>query len=312
MFGLRILEKGDDKRIEPDSGGIRLNRTKGQIHQGRFIVPYRVYGDGDTAIVCVSGAQQTMAAWRPFITRFSKTYAVVVFDLPGLGGAKILDGEPFVDLDEQVEILHRVVEEGAGERRRIVCGASWGTMVACAYAARYADQVERMILGSFGVRPNSSLRDVIREGQRLHDIGETYRAAHLILQRFGQKVNGAYRKGIIRQFKEMTPEQAMTLYHHCSFVSSCERVEDFIDLEAVRATTLIINGAEDTIIDPEDALIAGDLIPDCRSMIIENSGHFLHFERPDIMEIYEAFIEGRRDEPRLRQPMLATAAAGGA
>src|SRR5689334_12144134 len=72
----------------------RMARDKGEIQSGRFRVPYRIYGESGVMIFCVNGIQQTMAAWRSVISRFSKDFRVVVFDLPSQGRAEILSGPP--------------------------------------------------------------------------------------------------------------------------------------------------------------------------------------------------------------------------
>ncbi len=269
---------------------ISSKNRKGELRHGRFVVPYRVYGEGEISLVCVSGAQQTMAAWRACIRYFSRDFSVVVFDLPGLGEAQILDEEAAVHIDEQMEILDEVIAETTAGNHLVLCGASWGSMIACAYSARYPDRVDKLILGSFGLSLNQELREVILEGQRLHDSGQLDEVAHLILDRFGQKVGGGYRAGIIRQFRDLGKKQALTLYHHCTFVNSCESVDDFIDLKAITAKTLIINGEDDTIIDASDAHHAAELIPECRCVIVPDAGHFLHIERQDILALYKDFI----------------------
>ena len=106
-----------------------MKTRKEELRVDRFIVPYRVYGDGDTAIVCVSGAQQTMAAWRPFVTRFARQHAVVVFDPPGLGRSQILGGDAQVSLSEQVRVLQAVHSPGFGEKARHRCSLGGGAGV---------------------------------------------------------------------------------------------------------------------------------------------------------------------------------------
>ena len=75
---------------------------KGQLKVGRFIVPYRSYGDASQFIVCVNGAQQTMAAWKSVVSYFSKDYRLVLFDFPGQGRAQNR-------LQLQVDLLSRIV-----------------------------------------------------------------------------------------------------------------------------------------------------------------------------------------------------------
>jgi pimeloyl-ACP methyl ester carboxylesterase len=288
-----------------------MKKTKGELRVERFIVPYRVYGDGDIAIVCVSGAQQTMAAWRPFVTRFAREHAVVVFDPPGLGRSQILGGDAQVSLSEQVRVLHRIVTAGAGSRTRVLCAASWGTIVASAYAARHPHEVHRMILGSFGLKPNEKLRQIIDTGRRLYEDSEVDRAGHLIVEGFGQRIGGPRREHIVRQFEELSREQARTLYHHLEFVGACGSVEDMVDLSAIRAATLVVNGAEDPIVDPEDAYPAAARIANAWPLVVEDAGHFLHLERPELIEVYAEFIQSRgRWTPgrkRAREPSRAVA-----
>ncbi len=270
-----------------------MNRDKGELHVDRFIVPYRTYGDGELAIVCVSGAQQTMAAWRPFIQRFSAEHRVIVFDGPGLGRSRILSGSANVSLSEQMRVVQRIIKRTAGERPRVLCAASWGTIVSSAFAARHPDEVQRMILGSFGLRHNPVLRYVIEEGRRLFEEHEVDRAGHLIIEEFGQRIHGPRRGHIIEQFERLDREQARTLYHHLGFVGACGSVDDLVELSAIRAATLIINGADDPLIDPQDAYPAAARIPNADALVVEDAGHFLHLERPELMDVYADFIEQR-------------------
>ena len=82
--------------------------VKGELELGRFLVPYRIYGEAEKTIICISGAKQTMAAWRSFVSHFVDDYSVVVFDLPGQGRATILSGPPGISFDEQVDVLHNM------------------------------------------------------------------------------------------------------------------------------------------------------------------------------------------------------------
>ncbi len=270
-----------------------MHKSKGELQIDRFVVPYRVYGEGDKAVICVSGAQQTMAAWRPFIQRFGRDHAVVVFDAPGLGRSRILRGSASVSLGEQLAVLNRLIKRTAADRERVLCAASWGTIVSATYAARYPQEVDRMILGSFGLRHNRVLRYIIEEGRRLFEEHEVERAGHLIIEEFGQRIHGPRRAHIISQFEHLDREQARTLYHHLGFVGACGSVEDLVDLGAIRAPTLVINGADDPLIDPQDAYPAAARMQDADPMIVENAGHFLHLERPELVEIYAQFIEER-------------------
>ena len=134
---------------------------KGEVPLGRFIVPYRVYGDAHKTLVCVSGAQQTMAVWKSFVSYFCRDFTVVVFDMPGQGRSETLSGPPAVSLDEQVAALRTIIATTNRNGPVQIAAASWGTIVVAAYASRFPASVDKIILGGFGMRPSKAMSAVI-------------------------------------------------------------------------------------------------------------------------------------------------------
>jgi pimeloyl-ACP methyl ester carboxylesterase len=88
----------------------------------------------------------------------------------------------------------------------------------------------------------------------------------------------------------MTDDQARAFYNHSCFVESAGHIIEHIPLDRIQARTLIVNGAQDTILDLEDMRIAGSIIPNCEIRVVEDAGHFLHFERPEILGVYAEFL----------------------
>jgi len=267
-----------------------MKTIKGELALGRFVIPYRVYGEAARAIVCISGAKQTMAAWRSFISHFVSSYSVVVFDLPGQGRARILSGLPGVTFDEQVDVLHRVIT--ATNRNGPVClaAASWGTIISAALAARHPELVDKMILGSFGTKPSKALIEVIKAGQRLFDGDKTVEIAPLMIENFGQYIPESHKKQMIEQFRHMSREQLLSFYEHCTFIEQAADVSDFVDLASIKASTLVVTGEYDSILDVADVEQASRRIPDCEFRIIRGAGHFLHWERAEILHTYSEFL----------------------
>ena len=264
--------------------------SKGEILHGRFGVAYRVYGTAAQTMVCVSGVQQTMAVWRSLIAYFSRQYSIVIFDMPGVGRSRMLTGALEASIDEQVELLDRVIGETRRPGPLTLVGCSWGTMVVAAYAARYPSAVDKLVLASFGVKPSKRMLELIRDGQALYERGENGKAAELIIAGFGQNISNTYKRQIVEQFRRMTPDQARTFYNHCEFVERVHDIAEYVALDRITAPTLIINGANDEILDLEDLETATARIPNCQTRVVEDVGHFLHFERPEILGIYAEFL----------------------
>ena len=267
-----------------------MKTIKGQLALGRFVVPYRVYGEAERTIVCISGAKQTMAAWRSFVSHFVSDYSVVVFDLPGQGRSRILSGSPGVTFDEQVDVLHSVVKSTNRNGTVHLAAASWGTIISAALAARHPELVDKMILGSFGAKPSKAVIEVIKAGQRLFDGDQTSEIAPLMIEVFGQYIPEAHKKQMIDQFRHMSHEQFLSFYEHCSFIEQASDIAEFVDLSSIKASTLIVSGEYDSILDVSDVEEASLRIPDCEFRLVRGAGHFLHWEKADILQIYSDFF----------------------
>lgn len=289
---VQAREVSHNGRHECRLRGYSVKKAKGTINEGRFLVPYKVYGDTEKGIVCVSGAQQTMAIWRSFVSYFCRDYRVVVFDPPGQGQGQILSGPPGMSLDEQIEVLYKIVSATQLNGELFLGAASWGTIVAAGFAARYPEKVSKLVLGSFGVKPNKKLIDIIKEGQSLTEAKNGDQIAYLILDNFGQRLNDDYKNRIIEQFRHINHEQLLSFYAMSELIEGAQDISDHIDLHNIQAKTLIINGEYDEIIDIEDAEVASTRIPDCEFRIVHGAGHFLHHEegREDIYQIYKEFF----------------------
>ncbi len=231
-----------------------------------------------------------MAVWSGFVKRFNEDFTCIIFDMPGIGRSEILSGGNKITVEEQVEVLHGLVQETCPEQELTLAGSSWGTVITVAYAAMFPDAVQHMLIGSFGLKPNETMLEVVSKAQSLYDKGNWERGADLIIEIFGQQINPAYRRSIQNQFRSLSKANAEAIYHHCNNIASVGRLEDLIDMRHIKARTLIVNGADDTILDLEDMYVAGALIPNCETLLIKDAGHFLHFERPDLLELYAVFL----------------------
>ena len=267
-----------------------MNVTRGEITVGRFLIPYRLFGQGSRILVCVNGAQQTMAAWRPVVTYFSREYRLLLFDFPGQGRARIISGSAVVELNEQVEVLHQVLAAQNTPEKSIVAGASWGGVVVAAFASRFPHLVDKIILASFGIRVNEKLVQAIRDGQRLNGTATGEQVAGVIIKYFGQHLNEAFKKKMYNQFKNITKEHLENFHAHGESLKTTKHINEVVDLPSIKAQTLIINGAMDTVMDREDITLAATQIKNCLVKIVPGVGHFLHNESDHVLSIYRAFL----------------------
>lgn len=267
-----------------------MKTAKEVLEHGRFRIPFRRYGDHPNVLICVSGVLQTMAVWRAVAKRFSRDFSVIIFDMPGVGRSEILSGGAHVTVDEQLDVVHALIERVAPQGELTLAGSSWGTAIVTAYASRYPDAVQQLVLSSFGMKPNEEMRRIIERAKELYDTRDYAAGADLIIRMFGEQIGPTYKRQIESQFASLSDASAESFHEHCRNILTMGHLEDAIDLSRIRARTLIVNGARDRIIDLDDMWLARRLIPDCQCILVEGVGHFLHFERPEVLDDYEAFM----------------------
>jgi pimeloyl-ACP methyl ester carboxylesterase len=101
------------------------------------------YGGTGPAVVLIHGFGDTGVMWGPLATQLAKTNTVIVPDLRGLGGSS----KPAGGYDKKSQAADvRTVVTKLGQDRAAVVGHDIGTMVAYAYAARYPDKVDKLVV----------------------------------------------------------------------------------------------------------------------------------------------------------------------
>jgi pimeloyl-ACP methyl ester carboxylesterase len=273
-----------------DSCGRSLR--KGTLVVGDFEIPYAITGSGPSVLICVNGMQQTMAVWRSVMKRMGRTgYRTVLFDFPNQGRAAALNRHVSASLsvEEQVEVLHAVAEQVSPSQPVALIGGSWGAIVAAAYAAAHPDRVSRLVLGAFHTKPNETLRQVARDGRALVEAGRGPELGELFVERFGDGIDPSRQSAIEAQLRALRPEQYRQMYDQARLLADNVDFESMVRLDRIAAKTLIVNGEHDPIVDWVDTPQTAARFRSASFEIVP-AGHFLHFERPEIVETYASFL----------------------
>ena len=135
---------------------------------------YLIAGEGDP-VVLLHGYAQTSHMWRPLMTELARTHTVIAPDLRGIGQSSIpADGYTKAVMAQDI---HALVHSLGYPRIRLV-GHDIGLMVAYAYAAQYASEVDRIVLMDAFLPGVGNWRDVwlLRDLWHFHFYGETPQA----------------------------------------------------------------------------------------------------------------------------------------
>jgi pimeloyl-ACP methyl ester carboxylesterase len=263
--------------------------VKGKLNIRRFVIPYRVYGAGSSSLVFLNGVQQSMAMWHSFVRRFSHNYRIVLFDFPNQGGGRILEGSSNLSLEEQVDILTAVIDATCSEDQPNVCAASWGGVVALAYAVKYPQRLSSLILASIGTKANQKMTEMISKGLETPGI-DRLQVAESIIENFGRDLPAAMKKRIVGQFQRMDRETFEAFFQHGSTVLSVRELGAVVDVGKVQCKTIIVYGENDAIVDLSDVRFLASQMPRSELRIIKDVGHFLHLEKDDLLDVYEEIL----------------------
>jgi pimeloyl-ACP methyl ester carboxylesterase len=270
-------------------GTSAMPSLKGTLNLQRFIIPYRIYGTGALSLVFINGVQQSMAMWHSFVRRFSRRYRIILFDYPNQGAGRITEGSSYLSLEDQVDILAAVIDATCGEDQLSVCAASWGGVIALAYAVKHPQRLNSLILASIGTKANQKMIEMITKGLEMPDT-DRLQVAEAIIENFGKELPDAMKKRIVGQFQRMDTETFEAFFQHGSTVLSVRDLSQVVDVAKVQCKTIIVYGENDAIVDLDDVRFLSSQMPHSELRIIKDVGHFLHLERDDLLNVYEEIL----------------------
>jgi pimeloyl-ACP methyl ester carboxylesterase len=227
-------------------------------------------------LVFIHGFPLSRDTWQRQVEAFRSTHRVIAPDLRGLGQSEAQPGtntmERFAD---DVHALLRKLETGPV----VLVGHSMGGYVALAFARRHPEMLRGLVLvgtkSGADTPEGAAGRRATAEKVKLEGIdGVVGAMAPKMLAASNQDAAMAAK---VRDFMEPSKPEGVI----GALLGMAERPDSTPTLGQIRVPTLVITGADDTIIPPaeSDALAKG--IAGAQLRVIPQAGHLVAFERPD-------------------------------
>ena len=260
----------------------------------------RVGGKGP-AVVLLHGFGDTGDMWVPVATDLVKDHTVVVPDLRGMGLSSIPEGG--YDKKTQAGDIRGVLA-ALGIEHSVVIGHDIGTMVAYAYAARYRDRTDKLVVMDAPVPGVPPWNDIVRSPALWHfDFGgpdaERLVAGRerIYLDRFWNEFAGNPAK-----VDEATRAHYATLYArpgamHAAFAQFRSIRQDAVDNQASLAPKLAMPvlaiGGEKSF-GSNEAVVMRNAADHVTEVVVPGAGHWLMEEAPGpTVQAVRAFLEAR-------------------
>lgn len=256
-------------------------------------------GGSGPALVLVPGIQGHWEWMRPVITELATSFRVVSYSLAGerRSTKSMTAASSFAVLVEQLEDVVR----SRGLNKIVLCGVSYGGLVALHYATSHQQDVAGLVLVSTpspGWRPDARLaryRHAPRVfaplfaaqglGRLLNELAVTY-------PRRSTRVRflGSYMTTIaVRPLSPSRAARRLRLIEPVDFAADCRRLT---------MPVLIVTGERslDSVVPVDDTLAYRSLIPHAIVRMIERTGHIGCLTRPDRFKaILVDFVERGRE-----------------
>ena len=260
----------------------------------------RVGGKGP-AVVLLHGFGDTGDVWEPLAANLERDHTVVVPDLRGLG----LSSHPaggYEKLNQAADV--RGVLTQLGIDHAVIVGHDIGTMVAYAYARRYPDKTDRLVVMDAPVPGVPPWDQIVRSPMLWHfDLGgpdmERLVAGRerIYLDRFWNDFAGDPTK-----VDESTRQHYAELYArpgtmHSAFAQFRSIRKDAEENKAALGSklampVLAMGGAKS--FGADEAAVMRNAATNVTELVVPNAGHWLMEEAPDVtVTAVRNFIEGK-------------------
>lgn len=246
----------------------------------------RVGGKGP-AVVLLHGFGDTGDMWAPLAADLARDHTVVVPDLRGLGLSSIPDGG--YDKKTQAGDVRGVLA-ALGIEHAVVIGHDIGTMVAFAYASRYPQLTDRLVVMDAPVPGIPPWNDIVRSPMLWHfDFGgpdaERLVAGRerIYLDRFWNEFAGDRSK-----VDEATRQHYAKLYArpgvmHAAFAQFRSIRQDAVANEAsmkTRLTMPVLAVGGEKSFGNNEAIVMRNAADNVTEVVIPGAGHWLMEEAP--------------------------------
>ena len=254
-------------------------------------IAWERHGSGPPVLL-IHGLGYARWGWEPVLPGLAERFSVVVFDNRGIGQSDAPPG-PYTAAEMAGDAI-RVLGEAGIERAHVV-GTSLGGMVAQELALSCPDRVDRLVLAC--TTPG---------GPKAHPMPHVTVA--LMAEAATLEPAVALRRFVENALSPRTveahPELVERIMGHrlataqeplawAAQAAAGATFDAYDRLAALAAPTLVQHGSEDVVVDPRNADLLVELLPDARLERFPGTGHLFFWEAPErFVSSVVAFLGG--------------------
>jgi len=244
-----------------------------------------------TPLLLIHGLGYARWGWEPVLPGLAERFDVMLFDNRGIGESDAPPG-PYTAAEMADDAIQVLDEAGVG--RAHVVGTSLGGMVAQELALGHPDRVDRLVLAC--TTPGGpKAHPMPQRTLTLMAEAATLEPA-VALRRF---VENALAPATVAEHPELVDRilahriaTAQDPVAWAAQAAAGATFDAFERLGALAARALVQHGDEDVVVDPRNADLLVELLPDARLERLQGTGHLFFWEAPErFVSSVSAFLE---------------------
>jgi pimeloyl-ACP methyl ester carboxylesterase len=283
---IRRIGRSFFERVRVAGSGLRRARARrGRravaarvAHNGSVAIAYDVRGQGPP-LVLIQGLGVGRWGWEPVTDRLARRFRVITIDNRGIGASDAPRGSysTRVMAEDVVAVL-----DDAGVRSAGVVGTSLGGMVAQELALAHPERVGRLVL--VATIPGGRLTAPM-------PLKTAYLLTWAPLMRSEQRLRGFVehnlgpgtlrrRAKVVRRLMALKRAHPQSEQAWRAQATAGVLFDPLGRQRRITQPTLILQGTADQVVNPVNAELLADLIPDARLRYVEGAGHLVCWDEP--------------------------------
>jgi pimeloyl-ACP methyl ester carboxylesterase len=248
-----------------------------------------------TPVVFIPGLQGRWEYTRITVEALARHFRVLTFSLGDEPAAKFAF-DSSRGFDSYADQVHSVIDS-ASTPKAVICGVSFGGLVALRFAARHADRVSALVLAStpgpgWHLRPRHDLyaRWPLLFGP-LFAVEVPFRARGELLAALPDAAERrAFSSSILRTLLE-APVSLRRMARRARLIAGYDATSDAV---RISAPTLVVTGEAslDHVVDVDESSRYEQLIPRSTRAVLSRTGHQGTLTRPDLfVDLVRSFVQ---------------------
>ena len=250
-----------------------------EVKLNDFSIYYESHGEGEPLIM-IRGLGSNADHWYAQVPELSKHYRVITFDNRGIGRS----GDPggaFTVPDMAADAIG--VMDALGIESAHILGLSMGGMIAQELVLSNPKRVKGLVLvvTHCGAEHQVNATDEVMQTIQRMAVDDSIEARTKAAVVFFAPATLSDRLDVVQEYGTVSmkhPAGGEILQRQ---MGALQTHDTYDRLPQIKAPTLVLTGAEDVLIPPENSRIIADRIPGAECLVLEGGGHQILIEQPE-------------------------------